>query len=247
VDITDRSSSPRSTGGSWVVFVPSVIVGETVTCRIYRNHASFSNADLLTVVTPSPHRVAPLCPIYHKCGGCQYQHIATTEQRLIKQDHVVELFNKIGGIPNAVDYVRPTVGTPKVYQYRSKITPHYDAPRVNTTSLTIGFQSKGSRIIQDVTTCAIATTAINDKYQQVRVELDERLKNNTLLNPRKKKRKGATLLFRDVNEGVITDHNEFVTENVVVESLDIDLKFRYKAGNFFQVSRTRANEAIISH
>jgi len=38
----------------WVVFVPSVLPGETVRVRVFRNDKTFSDADLVEVITPSP-------------------------------------------------------------------------------------------------------------------------------------------------------------------------------------------------
>ena len=42
------------------------------------------------------------------------------------------------------------------------------------------------------------------------------------------RKKGATLLLRHADEGVVFDHNEYVTTTVK------DIQFRFKAGNFFQ-------------
>lgn len=44
--------------------------------RIYKNMKNFSEADLLEVINPSPHRVHPNCNLAGICGGCQYQHMS---------------------------------------------------------------------------------------------------------------------------------------------------------------------------
>jgi 23S rRNA (uracil1939-C5)-methyltransferase/tRNA (uracil-5-)-methyltransferase len=62
-----------SDGSNWVVLVPYTIPGENVICRIYHNHLSYSEADLVRVLEPSPERVSPLCKYFGNCGGCQYQ------------------------------------------------------------------------------------------------------------------------------------------------------------------------------
>lgn len=54
-------------GDRWVVMVPTVIPGELVRVKIYRNHKNYSEADLLEVVEPSPDRVQPTCPV--RCWG----------------------------------------------------------------------------------------------------------------------------------------------------------------------------------
>ena len=75
----------------WVVMVPFALPGERVRARVFRNHKNFSEADLVEVLTPSPHRVAPRCALYGRCGGCQYQHLDHAEQLLWKQRQVDEL------------------------------------------------------------------------------------------------------------------------------------------------------------
>ena len=106
----------------WVVFIPNVIPGEEVRIRIYRNHAGYSDSDLLDIITPSPDRIDPKCSLATICGGCQYQHIKIERQRQMKTEQVQYLFERIGGLkkeefPSVLD----TIGTGEVYEYRSKM------------------------------------------------------------------------------------------------------------------------------
>lgn len=50
-------------GSSWVVMIPLVLPGERVRARIFRNHASYSEGDLVEVLEASPDRVEPLCQV----------------------------------------------------------------------------------------------------------------------------------------------------------------------------------------
>ena len=58
-----------------VCFFPGVIPGERVQVRIRRQRASYAEADLVKILEASPDRVKPPCPVYGRCGGCQYQHV----------------------------------------------------------------------------------------------------------------------------------------------------------------------------
>ena len=117
---------PAATGAGWVIMVPFSLPGERVRVRIYRNHQNYSEADLLAVLTPSPHRVsAPRCPLFGRCGGCQYQHLVYAEQLAWKRRQVAELLRHLAGVEFAV---APVVGSPRQFGYRSKITPHFAAP-----------------------------------------------------------------------------------------------------------------------
>ena len=69
-----RVARPGEAEGKWVVMVPFTLPGERVRARVFRNQKNFSEADLVEILTPSPHRIAPRCPLFGRCGGCQYQH-----------------------------------------------------------------------------------------------------------------------------------------------------------------------------
>lgn len=56
--------------GETRVFVPFALPGETV-----RFAHEGERGTLLDVVTPSDHRIAPFCPHFGVCGGCQLQHM----------------------------------------------------------------------------------------------------------------------------------------------------------------------------
>ena len=66
---------------NWVVLVPFALPGESVRARVFRNHPNFSEADLVEILRPSPHRVEPRCPLFTQCGGCKYQNLDYPEQK----------------------------------------------------------------------------------------------------------------------------------------------------------------------
>jgi tRNA/tmRNA/rRNA uracil-C5-methylase (TrmA/RlmC/RlmD family) len=221
----------------WVIFVPNTIPGELVELRVYRNYKSYSDADLMQVLEPSPDRVEPLCPLSQICGGCQYQHMNIEAQREWKMQQVQDGLERIGGFESAMiaAALEPTTGTDEIWNYRSKITPHYEAPvKVGGASWEIGcigFKEKNSRRLVDVPQCAIATEAINAELTSVRDAKRLEAKEGLLRRPKK----GATILLRDANEGVVTDNNAYVTTTVAVpQHANGGLDFRFLAGNFFQ-------------
>lgn len=224
-----NNEGDNQTSSKWVIMVPNVIPGEHVRVRIYRNYKTYSDADLVDVISPSPNRVTPQCSLFEVCGGCQYQHMSIQTQRQWKQQQVQDLLERVGQLdPDTFPRVLPTCGTDEVYHYRSKITPHYDAPHKKSGQepfiRAIGFKEKNSRRIVDVAQCEIATKAINEELVKLRDQVYTQAKEGTLRRPQK----GATLLLRDANEGVVTDPNQYVTTHVN------EIKFRFLAGNFFQ-------------
>ena len=202
----------------WVVMVPFVIPGERVKARIFRNFQNYSDADLVEVLEASPDRIEPKCPLYSRCGGCQYQHISYERQLKEKTKHVEELMQKLGDIefPVALSH-----GSPQVYNYRSKITPHYNRPD-REGSQPIGFLQYGRRNqIIDVEHCPIATDAINAALPEAREEARRS-------GGKKRRQRGGTLLMRHVLEGVVKDPQDIVSERVG------EVTFQFKAGEFFQ-------------
>src|SRR4051794_36611532 len=160
--------------------VPFTLPGERIRARVFRNHKNFSEADLVEIITPSPDRIAPPCPLFGRCGGCQYQHLNYAGQLKWKQRQVAELLLHMAGIEFPV---APVIPSPREFGYRSKITPHFDTPRFGSRSvdptassspsalppLPIGFLRQGTRFdIIDVPHCPISTEAINQRLTEVR-------------------------------------------------------------------------------
>lgn len=199
----------------WVIQVPFCWPGEKVKVRIFRNHNNYSQADLVEVLTPSNDRIEPVCKLHGICGGCQYQGARYEAQLLWKHQQVENSLVRLGKVTVPVN---PVIPSPKPFGYRSKLTPHYQGGR-RGEDLSIGFLRNGSRrALVDVTHCPIATDAINQALPMAR----EELKNAP------KKKKGGTLLLREVIEGVVTNPKQLVSEKVG------DLIFHFKAGEFFQ-------------
>src|SRR5271155_5233573 len=80
------------------VFVPFVLPEERVAARIVEDKKKFVRAELETVLDASPQRVAPQCPHFATCGGCNYQHIPYESQLRYKSEILRETLRRIGNI-----------------------------------------------------------------------------------------------------------------------------------------------------
>lgn len=162
--LTNLGSGVGRVGG-WVVFVPFCLPGERVRARVFRNDRNCSHADLVEVLEKSEHRVEPECPLFGECGGCQYQHLAYGEQLRWKQRQVGELMKHMAGVEFPVN---ECLTTEQVWHYRSKITPHFKAPRDGKIGA-IGFLANGLRHeVVDVPECRIAMDEINAELPKMR-------------------------------------------------------------------------------
>jgi tRNA/tmRNA/rRNA uracil-C5-methylase (TrmA/RlmC/RlmD family) len=155
----------RSDDGGLVVFVPFVLIGETVEAEITEVKKNFARAKLLRVEKPSPERVEAPCIYFGKCGGCQYQHLAYHEQLRIKQKQIADLFERVGKIPREV--VAPVIPCPSPFGYRNRIMvrSQWNKPE---QKLNIGFVRGDCGLVEDIEKCAIAEPSLNEQLQHVR-------------------------------------------------------------------------------
>lgn len=200
----------------WVVFVPFTLPGERVRARIFRNEKNCSHADLIEILTPSPQRCQPVCPVFGYCGGCQYQHLEYEAQLDWKTAQVADLLRLQANIEVPVNRA---IASPKTYNYRSKITPHFQKPKGEKMG-NIGFLKTGSRHeVTDVKQCPIAMEEINAALPLLRSMVHKAASQY---------RRGATLLMRASEGTVITNNRAVAVEHVG------DLTFSFLAGDFFQ-------------
>ncbi len=142
---------------NFVVFVPFVLEGERVEAEIVEVKRRYATADLVRVITPSPHRTEPQCAYYMRCAGCQYQHTDYPHQLDLKGKQIRDIFQRIGGI--AEPPIGPVVASPRPYDYRNKIVVHGPGKP--------GFWTMRGRSIITIDRCPIARDEINAKLAEV--------------------------------------------------------------------------------
>lgn len=139
-----------------VVFVRHALPGERVTARVTAETVSFLRADAVEILDASPGRVAPPCPHAGpaRCGGCDFQHVALPAQRALKSSLVSEQLRRVARIDREVE-VEEVDGAPDGLGWRSRVRFAVDR------SGRVGFHRHRSHQVEPVTTCPIATSAVN--------------------------------------------------------------------------------------
>ena len=139
-----------------VVFVRHSLPGERVRARITSATTSFLRADAVEVLEPSPDRVEPVCPHAGpgRCGGCDFQHVAPSAQRRLKEDLVAEQLARVGGVDLRVE-VEDVGGAPGGLGWRTRVGFAVDRDG------TVGLRRHRSHDIEPVTTCPIAADGVN--------------------------------------------------------------------------------------
>ncbi|KAI5955768.1 TRM2 [Candida jiufengensis] len=203
-----------------VVLVPFGIPGDIVTIKIFKTHPLYAESDLLSIESNSNIRNDSLiqCRYFGKCSGCQFQDISYEEQLNIKRTTIINAYKhfapkltELGLLPE----VSKCQGSPLQYNYRTKLTPHFNIPTKKTGAdleerPNFGFGSKGrptwrkntdfgpSGAIMDIEECKIGTEIVNIGLKNERIRLDKTYKNY---------KKGATILLRE-NTKIKTENFE---------------------------------------
>lgn len=128
------------------IFVPLVLPGETVRARIIQSKSGYATAELAEIVTTSDYRIAPRCPHFGPCGGCNYQHTAYATQLAFKQAILRETLERAGVA--APPEIGVLAGDP--WAYRNRIRVAFDA-EVNP-----GYRGRRSHDLVPIRECPIA-------------------------------------------------------------------------------------------
>jgi 23S rRNA (uracil1939-C5)-methyltransferase len=132
------------------VFVPGALPGETVECHLVEQKKNYARGRLTRVLAASPARVAPPCPYFPECGGCQLQHLDYPAQLEAKRVTVQDALERIGGFKGVE--VPLTLGMAKPWRYRNN--GQYPIRKVNG-QVRIGFFKAGSHEVIDIKDCLI--------------------------------------------------------------------------------------------
>lgn len=81
-----------------VVFCHDAVPGDVIEARVVKQKRSFSIAQTVEVVEPGPDRVEPPCPVFDRCGGCDWQMMSLAAQRRWKTAILSEQLSHLGRI-----------------------------------------------------------------------------------------------------------------------------------------------------
>jgi 23S rRNA (uracil1939-C5)-methyltransferase len=99
--------------------VSGAVPGDDVLARVTRDRDRYLEAEVVSIVSPSPLRRIPACDIQERCGGCPLMPVDELRQQEAKHRFVVDALERIGRI--AAPPVGPTVAPKPWLGYRTKI------------------------------------------------------------------------------------------------------------------------------
>jgi 23S rRNA (uracil1939-C5)-methyltransferase len=102
-----------------VVFIESVVPGDVVDVRLFKNKKDWAEGFPLRFKEYSKDRVLPFCSHFGICGGCQWQMLPYEKQLTYKQKQVEEALRRIGKVQ--MPEMLPIIGAEQTRHYRNKM------------------------------------------------------------------------------------------------------------------------------
>ena len=150
-----------------VVFVPHTIRGERWMVRLEKVNKNVAWGRGVELLTPSPERIDPGCPLAGKCGGCQFRHMTYTEELQAKRQRVEDALHRVGGVSVPVPEV---MGAEAPDRYRNKV--QFPVSEKNG-GLAIGYYRPRSHDILDVQDCLLQPGLVTDMKQSFYAKAQE--------------------------------------------------------------------------
>ncbi|WP_281849394.1 23S rRNA (uracil(1939)-C(5))-methyltransferase RlmD [Dyella sp. GSA-30] len=142
------------------VFVSGALPGENVRLRIRRRHRNFDEAEVIELLTRSPHRVEPKCRHYGQCSGCSLQHLDAGAQIEAKQHVLAENFERIGKVQPAT-WLEPLVDQPWGYRRKGRLSVRNVAKKGRVL---VGFREEDNpRFVADIEQCEVVHPSLGPK------------------------------------------------------------------------------------
>jgi 23S rRNA (uracil1939-C5)-methyltransferase len=207
------------------------IPGERVVCRIVRyrrRRKAVVSAIVTEVLEPSPHRVAPPCPYFGPCSGCQWQHIDYAHQLDLKREAVRQAVDEYDSLRGTE--VGETMPSEEVLGYRNH------ARFTVRRSGSLGFVNRITRRFVKIDECLLMAAGINE----ILGKLQGRSGATSQLSIRYGTNSGDWLIQPrlSINEVGLEAGQSHYTERLLGRS------FRIGSPSFFQVNTAQAERLI---
>ncbi len=214
--------------GDTKVMVFGGIPGEEVEVEVVKDRRGKVAAQVVQVLDPSPHRIAPPCPYFGRCTGCQWQHIDYQHQMELKRGMVAQALEQVGGLGDVV--VSPTIPSPAQFGYRNH------ARFTVGKGGTLGFVNRETRKLVDIDRCMLMSALINRTLN----DLQGRCSETTQLSIRGGDTTGSYL----VQPPLKTPDVSIETGQKHYEEVLAERRFRIASASFFQVNNDQAERMV---
>ncbi|HDS2558542.1 TPA: 23S rRNA (uracil(1939)-C(5))-methyltransferase RlmD [Klebsiella aerogenes] len=139
------------------LFIPGLLPQEQAEVVLVEDKKQYARAQVKRRLNDSPQRVAPRCPHFGVCGGCQQQHASIELQQQSKRAALSRLMKR------DVDDI--IAAEPWGYRRRARLSLNYQP---KTQQLQMGFRKANSSEIIDVVQCPVLAPQLEALLPAVR-------------------------------------------------------------------------------
>ncbi|MEO0130664.1 MAG: 23S rRNA (uracil(1939)-C(5))-methyltransferase RlmD [candidate division WOR-3 bacterium] len=137
------------------VFVPYSLPEEKLSVKIKEKKKHYWLGEISEILESSPFRVKPKCPVFTKCGGCDFQHADYTYQLILKKLLVSDCLEHLGNI-----FFPPKNPLPvNPWYYRNKVQMMFGQDKNKPL---IGYYQKNTHKIIETANCFINPYIFNE-------------------------------------------------------------------------------------
>lgn len=165
--LTDAGDGVSRIDGA-VMFTPFTAPGDTAKSRIAKVGKSCIYAELDGIVSPSPDRIEPDCPIFGSCGGCALRHMSYEAELHWKRSWVKDHIERIGGFSLEPE---ETTASPETEGYRNKAI--YRAAKRKDGKVCFGFYKRKSHEVIPYESCLLQPELFGRILAAVKFYADE--------------------------------------------------------------------------
>jgi len=160
--ITDLSHDGRGVTrvDGKAVFVSGALLDEHVLLRLRKRHRHFDEAEVVELITRSPHRVEPRCRHFGECSGCSLQHLDADPQIATKQRVLTENFERIGKVTPQL-WLPPLTDQSWGYRRKGRLSVRNV---VKKGRVLVGFREESNHaFVADIQQCEVMHPALGPK------------------------------------------------------------------------------------
>ena len=93
IEKLDHSGNGISYHNGKIIFIPKAIPGDILDVEIINSYKKYDIGKIKKIIKSSDKLIAPKCPYYYTCGGCNISNLSYQEQLKFKQDKIINIFN----------------------------------------------------------------------------------------------------------------------------------------------------------
>lgn len=151
IDSVDYIGNGVTRIDNFVTFVFGALKDEKVKIKITSINKRFATGEILEIINKSKDRIEVKCPIYDKCGGCNFLHTNLKNEISIKNDYLNRLFDR------NIKYI----STKNEYYYRNKVTLHVLGGK-------LGYFNDKTHDLCEIDACMLLNPKINSKINDLK-------------------------------------------------------------------------------